>query len=235
MPTIKQERIELEKLLNGISPIEQPAKPAAGQSTLSTAPASPNPASVVDNSGSEIGVQKRFNYDPVAVRKGLRKNARKTVLNIVKHILTDDLIEDEYVQDKMEQDIEVLTDLQMQLYNNNLMQQQLISSVDDGNTMPRNFEVFGQLTDKISALSKQILQTEQTIRKTYLDLKYEIRDKQEEELALTGNTTPRLAGPKTESDGVLVTNAMDLIERGKRRHREALENAQETTYVEEND
>ena len=41
--------------------------------------------------------------------------------------------------------------------------------------------MYTQLTDKISALSKQIQVTEATMRKTYLDLKLEIRDKQAEE------------------------------------------------------
>ena len=97
--------------------------------------------------------------------------------------------------------------------------------------MPRYFEVFGQLTEKISALNKQVINTEQTIRKTYLDLKFEIRDKKEEEMSANG--TPLLSSSQPTNNGMLVTNSLDLIANAKAKHRAALEQAQETTYTEE--
>ena len=140
-------------------------------------------ATVVDTTAdTPLAAEKIFDFDIDAVRKGLRKKARKTVLNIVKHILPDDMIEEEYVQDKIEQDIETLTDLYMQAESNKIMQGSIINSVSRGNNMPRMYEVFGQLTDKISGINKQIISTEQTIRKTYVDLKFEIRDKIAEDI-----------------------------------------------------
>lgn len=232
MSTIKQDRKDLEALLNGISPIQsspttQPtAQAPVGQSAAAT---------VVDTTAdTPLAAEKIFDFDIDAVRKGLRKKARKTVLNIVKHILPDDMIEEEYVQDKIEQDIETLTDLYMQAESNKIMQGSIINSVSRGNNMPRMYEVFGQLTDKISGINKQIISTEQTIRKTYVDLKFEIRDKIAEDIGnndnnqLTGSSTKQL-----ENNSVIVTSSKDLNNLAKKRHREALENAKETTYTEE--
>ena len=144
------------------------------------------------------------------------------------------MIEEEYVQDKIEQDIETLTDLYMQAESNKIMQGSIINSVSRGNNMPRMYEVFGQLTDKISGINKQIISTEQTIRKTYVDLKFEIRDKIAEDIGnndnnqLTSSSTKQL-----ENNSVIVTSSKDLKKLKKKRHREALENAKETTYTEE--
>lgn len=232
MSTIKQDRKDLEALLNGISPIQ--SSPTT-QPTVQAPVGQPVAATVVDTTAdTPLAAEKIFDFDIDAVRKGLRKKARKTVLNIVKHILPDDMIEEEYVQDKIEQDIETLTDLYMQAESNKIMQGSIINSVSRGNNMPRMYEVFGQLTDKISGINKQIISTEQTIRKTYVDLKFEIRDKIAEDIGnndnnqLTSSSTKQL-----ENNSVIVTSSKDLNNLAKKRHREALENAKETTYTEE--
>ena len=232
MSTIKQDRKDLEALLNGISPIQ--SSPTT-QSTVQAPVGQPVAATVVDTTAdTPLAAEKIFDFDIDAVRKGLRKKARKTVLNIVKHILPDDMIEEEYVQDKIEQDIETLTDLYMQAESNKIMQGSIINSVSRGNNMPRMYEVFGQLTDKISGINKQIISTEQTIRKTYVDLKFEIRDKIAEDIG--NNDNNQLASSSTkqlENNSVIVTSSKDLNNLAKKRHREALENAKETTYTEE--
>ena len=232
MSTIKQDRKDLEALLNGISPIQ--SSPTT-QPTAQAPVGQPVAATVVDTTtDTPLAAEKIFDFDIDAVRKGLRKKARKTVLNIVKHILPDDMIEEEYVQDKIEQDIETLTDLYMQAESNKIMQGSIINSVSRGNNMPRMYEVFGQLTDKISGINKQIISTEQTIRKTYVDLKFEIRDKIAEDIG--NNDNNQLASSSTkqlENNSVIVTSSKDLNNLAKKRHREALENAKETTYTEE--
>ena len=232
MSTIKQDRKDLEALLNGISPIQ--SSPTT-QPTAQAPVGQPVAATVVDTTAdTPLAAEKIFDFDIDAVRKGLRKKARKTVLNIVKHILPDDMIEEEYVQDKIEQDIETLTDLYMQAESNKIMQGSIINSVSRGNNMPRMYEVFGQLTDKISGINKQIISTEQTMRKTYVDLKFEIRDKIAEDIG--NNDNNQLASSSTkqlENNSVIVTSSKDLNNLAKKRHREALENAKETTYTEE--
>lgn len=240
MSTIKQDRKDLEALLNGISPLSQTGQQGSvqqqpvtgGQPQSTSGPANP----VIDGSGGGMfNEEKLFDFDIDSIRKGLRKRARKTVINMAKHILPDDMMEREYIQDKIEQDIETLADLYVQIECNKTVQASLIDTFARGNTTPRLYEVFGQLTDKIAGLNKQALATEQTIRKTYIDLKFEIRDKDSE---VGFNPSNAIAGPEQKpqlpDNSVIVTSSKDLNNLAKQRHREMIERAKEASYTETN-
>lgn len=239
MGTIKQDRKDLEMLLNGVAPIAdtfttdnplQPQKSSPSIPSVMPAPAKTPTASVVDNTqGTNLEAERIFEFDYDALRKSLRKKAKKTVQNITKHILTDDLLEEEYVKDKIDQDIESLTDLYMQVESNNVMQRSILDTVSRGNTMPRMYEVFGQLTDKIQAINKQILATESQIRKTYIDLKFEIKDKNAEMLSTAQSTGQALPHQNPN----IVTSSKQLIDMAKKKHLEQIQNAKETEYTEE--
>lgn len=224
MPTIKQERKDLEMLLNGIVPTNDPISPAQQN------PVQPVSNCVDSSTMPGFTPEKLFEFDYEATRKALRKRARKTLNNILRHILPDEMLNNPYVQDKMEQDIDTLADLYMQQEETNIMQRSLVENVSRGNTMPRNYEVFGQLSDKIQALNKQIMSTESTIRKTYLDLKLEIRDKENE------IGTDRLigAGKMQETDnGVIVSSSKQLIEMARKKHIAEVTAVKETLFEEE--
>lgn len=218
--------MDFEKLLNGIDPVSRSV--SVPQSDSSSSPATP---SVVDNTtAAETMTQRAFMYNPAETRKGLRKKARKTVLSIVRHIIPSDIIDEDYVQDKIEQDIETLTGLYMQLENNTIMQQSLIESVSSGNTMPRMYEVFGQLTDKIQSINKQIVDTEQRLRKTYVDLKYEIRDKQGEDFSL-GISGPKTDKPQIEQQqGMVITSTRNLIAGARQKHIDKINSVAEAEF-----
>ena len=220
MGTIKQDRKDLEMLLNGIAPSANSNIPGAAPVSSVQVPVQ-QPTNIIDNNKDGFEPEKLFEFDYDSIRKGTRKKCRKTILNIVNHILTEDLIKEEYVQDKIEQDIDILTDLYMQTEQNSLMQRSIVLSVARGNTIPRNYEVFAQLTDKLQSLNKQILNTEQIIRKTYIDLKFEIRDKEQEEAYeknLGNKALP--ASQEKKQQGVLITSSKDLIEMAKKAHKD---------------
>ena len=239
MSTIKQDRKDLEALLNGISPIQPTSSP--GQSQLSTQqPVAQTAQAAVVDSTADTNINTlqdvlMFDFSDDSLRKGLRKRARKTILNIVNHILPEDMTKEDYIQDKIEQDIETLTDLYFQAESNKLMQVSIIKQVQRGNATPRMYEVFAQLTDRISGINKQVISTEQTIRKTYVYLKFEIRDKMAEDIAAKEmNQIGTSQGQKQiENNSLIVTSSKDLNNLAKQRHREALEKAKETTYTEE--
>ena len=230
MSTIKQDRKDLEMLLNGVAPIANTFTQQSVNQQTSQVNAPQKPASVVDNTqGTNLESERIFDFDYDALRKGLKKKAKKTIQNITKHILTDDLLEEEYVKDKIEQDVETLTDLYMQAESNNVMQRSILDTVSRGNTMPRMYEVFGQLTDKIQAINKQILATENQIRKTYIDLKFEIKDKNAEII----NQQGAAALPNNSINKNMITSSTQLIDMAKKKHLEKLKEAKETEYVEE--
>ena len=231
MSTIKTDRVDFEKLLNGLDPIGRNITPATPDGSTSQ-----QVSAVVDNTSAAETMETRIfdMEDPMLMLRRMRKKARKTIMNMVKHVIPEDILEEEYIQDKIEQDTETLAGLYVQMENNTVMQTSLMTSVSRGNTMPRMYEVFSQLTDKIQSINKQILETEQKIRKTYVDLKFEVRDRRSE----AGNTNNMIGGPTTSNNGlpdgsVIVTNAKDLINEAKRVRIEALKNAKETKFEEE--
>ena len=232
MSTIKSDRTDFEKLLNGLDPITPANAPSEVDVIVSSQPVQTSTVqTVVDSTSAAETMQvKMLNFDYDGIKKGLRKKARKTILGIVKHIIPNDIIDEEYVQDKIEQDIETLADLYMQKENNVVMQRSIMEQVNAGNAMPRNYEVFGQLTDKIQSINKQIFDTEQRMRKTYVDLKYEIRDKISEDFStgLPGNSSNT---PKIENQsGMVVTSTRNLIAGARQRHIDKINNTAEAEF-----
>lgn len=227
MSTIKQDRKDLEMLLNGIDPIQRVGATQIAQQVQAQQPVT----GVVDNtSDTSLNAEKIFEFDYDALKKTLRKKARKTVTNITRHILPEELLEEDYIKDKMEQDIDTFTDLYMQVESNNIMQRSILDTVSRGNTMPRMYEVFSQLTDKIQAVNKQIVTTEQQLRKTYLDLKFEIKDKEAEQHEF-GQSGPVLAAPQQEDRSKIISSSAQLIQIAKQAHRDKIMNAKETKCI----
>lgn len=223
MSTIKSDRIDYEKLLNGLDPVKTSGMLDAPSEAVVPTPR--NVSSAVDSTTpSETMKVQMFSFDYDATKKGLRKKARKSVMNIVKHIIPDDIIDEDYIQDKLEQDIETLTALYMQLELNTIMQRSQVDLVCSGNTMPRMYEVFGQMTDKIQSINKQIIDTEQRIRKTYVDLKFEVRDKQSEEFGAIG------AAAIENPSGVMITSTRDLIAGARKRHIDKISGVEEAEF-----
>jgi len=230
MSTIKTDRIDFEKLLNGVDPV--------GQSIVSeqSSPTQPATQAVIDNTTTAETLQQRmFMFNSEQQKKGLRKKARKTILNVVKHIIPNDIIEEEYVQDKIEQDIETMAALYLQLETNTVMQQSIVEMVSTGNAAPRMYEVFGQLTDKIQSINKQIFDTEQRIRKTYVDLKYEIRDKMNEDFAVGISGPGKQNMIESGGNGTVVTSTRNLIAGARKKHidkinSENISNVQEAEF-----
>lgn len=215
MSTIKSDRVDFEKLLNGLDPVV-PHVNGVQTSDVSTQASQPQQQTqgVVDNApAAQLMQEPLFFFDYDAERKGIRKKCRKTILGIVNHVIPANMIDDEYVQDKIEQDIETLTELYMQVKLNTVMQRANVEMTARGNYTARSTEVFGQLTDKIQSINKQIFDTEQRIRKTYLDLKFEIRDKQGEDYALlgSGNTGQQIGG-QSVNGGYLISSSRALVD-----------------------
>ena len=209
MSTIKSDRKDFEMLLNGIAPV---VDNIPSNTAVTGTP-------VADTSASDFTTVKQFEFDYEGTKKILRKKARKTLNNIVKHIIPDEMLEDEYIKDKMEQDIDTLSGLYYQLELNNVMQRSIVENVSRGNTMPRMYEVFTGMTDRMEAINKQIVSTEQQIRRTYLDLKIEIRERENENIA-KDSQQKRLENGGTGS--LIVSSSKQLVEMAKERHKQQM-------------
>lgn len=228
MSTIKSDRKDFEMLLNGLAPID------TSVSSVSQPTIVPTPANCIDTSNDGFNVEKQFEFDYEGIKKILRKKARKTLNNIVRHIIPDNMLEDEYIKDKMEQDIDTLSGLYYQLELNTVMQRSIVENVSRGNTMPRMYEVFTGMTDRMEAINKQIVSTEQQIRRTYLDLKIEIRERENENISAQ---SPQKALETGSNGNLIINSSKQLIDMAKKRHKEEMlkkmQETKETEYEEE--
>ena len=113
--------------------------------------------------------------------KKIRKKCRNTVKEIAKAVLPADILKTTAMIDKIEGDAMSMVGLHWQLRLSEIMQDGITDSISKGNMSPRMIEVFTNLTDKISQLSKQLLATEVQMRKNYLDFKTDMIEKMQEE------------------------------------------------------
>ena len=135
----------------------------------------PADENIVDNEGGEVEQEPLFPLDYENDMKGFRKKARNVVTTMAKHVLPQEYLSEPYVISKMEQDIDTLSELYWTRKSNNDVKLVIMDSISKGNTAPRMFDVYKSTNDAIADVNKQILATENNLRKTYLDLKYEIQ------------------------------------------------------------
>lgn len=196
---IKEETKELESLLKISKPIESSV----------IAPA-------VDSTPEELKEpEPLFKVDYDQAKKRLMRRARNTVKKLVKLIIPEEMLEDEFVKDKIEQDADQLSSLYWQKECIEIMQQTLMETVAHGNASPRYFETFSQISKNHSDIADQISKFETFIRKNYTDIKYDIRDKEDEIMSASGIDTSRQIEAKQQDGGILITSTKEFIKDSK--------------------
>lgn len=196
MATLKEERKDLQNLLNATTGVN-----LTSQNNITT----PSPSPI-----EEIESEPLFEFDWDAENKKIRKRARQTIKKIVELVVPKELQSVSYIEDKMEQDEVTLTGLYTQQRACEVMQRSIVESTAKGNNAPRMYEVFGQLSEKLMSINKQIIATETQLRKTYIDLKSDYREKQADEknnLLQNINTLPS----SNNQNNYLAKGTKDLI------------------------
>ncbi len=168
MAKLKQERNDLSALLSAAT---------GGQMNQINNDTINNSKDIIDNIESEP----LFTFNKEDELKKIRKKCRNTIKEIARAVLPADILKITAMQDKIESDAMSMVGLQWQIRLNEIMQDAITDSISKGNMSPRMIEVFTQLTDKISQLSKQALTTEVQMRKNYLDFKTDMIEKRQEE------------------------------------------------------
>ena len=166
--TIGKEKNELESLIYGGQLPAQPKKDDVKDGMVDA-----------DSSLME-DEQLLFTFDYENDMKGFRKKAAKTVTTMAFHMLPKDILEEDYVKNKIEQDIDTLAELYWTRKSNTDIKLSIMNEISHGNTAPRMYDAYKSINDSIADNNKQILSTEDNLRKTYTDLKYEIQCKRAE-------------------------------------------------------
>lgn len=121
-------------------------------------------------------------FDKEDELKKIRKKCRNTIKEIAKAVLPEDILKTNAMMDKIESDAMSMVGLHWQMRLAEIMQDGITDSISKGNMSPRMIEVFTNLTDKISQLSKQLLATEVQMRKNYLDFKTDMFEKMQDDI-----------------------------------------------------
>ena len=163
--SIKDDTEELKKLLNATMPDTTAVSQQLDQAELP----------------EELEAEPLFEFDYDDEMKKAYDRARSTVLQIVKAVLPNEYKDYSYIKDKMKEDAKQLGKLYYQQLSIETMQKANMEAVAKGNAAARMFEVFTQLSKAHSDIAKQISDHMTVLRKSYIDMKFDIQSRQEEE------------------------------------------------------
>lgn len=220
--TISKEKNELEALIYGVVPEAKQSKNSKTSSTKTN-------EDVVDKDSDDLEPEPIFSFDYENDMKGFRKRAYKTVWTMARHIIPEDILTEDYVKNKIEQDVDTLSELYWTRKSNTDIKLSIMDGISKGNTAPRMYDAYKSINDSIADNNKQIIMTEENLRKTYTDLKYEIQCRRAEKE--TKSDTKVIAGGKVsggiigqgnkeEQEGITITGTKGIIDMMKQQKKE---------------
>ena len=161
----------------------------------------------------ELTMEPTFTMDFEKIRKECDKKAKRMIKNATGFMLDDDMVKNNpYLRNKMSVDVISLSGMLYQLKVNEMMQETLMEEVRSGATHNRMFEVFGQLSKTIGELNKQLLQTVEAIKTTYKDVRFDIKER-ENDLKAIG---PGQNGLVRNGKGLIALGTKELINETKK-------------------
>ena len=109
------------------------------------------------------------------LRTKCEEEAEIMLKNAIKFIIPEDMIDSEYLRNKLKVDTLSLAGMIYQLRTNEVMQKALIDQVNLGMVNARMFEVFAGMSKTIGELNKQLIQTVEAIKETYKTFKNDVK------------------------------------------------------------
>lgn len=221
---IKDNKAELEKILN-LTNTDIPL-PGTGGSGMDDDLPEPEPL---------------FDIDYNKEDRKYRRKARRTVTRLIQHMIPTEYFEEDYIKDKMEQDIDTLANLYWQYEMNKVMIKANMEGTRIGGGSPRMYETFVQLSKNMNEINKQILQTETVIRQTYVMIKGEVQQMKQQNAnikQLENQKENVLELPTDADNSVTIRNNKDvinaLVNKRKQRDLQQLEEVEDVEELEEN-
>jgi len=192
---LKEEREELKKMLDNA--------PKEINSNV--------PDKVDDISG--LRAEPVTDVDFQELKTKCEEEAEIMLKNAIKFIIPEDMLDSDYLKNKLKVDTLSLAGMIYQLRTNEVMQKALIDQVNLGMVNARMFEVFAGMSKTIGELNKQMIQTVEAIKETYKTFKQDVKEQRTEALGPTAGP----AGMITTGDGGVVTRGTkELINSVKR-------------------
>lgn len=159
----------------------------------------------------EISVSS-FEIDYGELEKKCDRQAKKLLKNATGFVMGDEMISgNPYIKEKIKTDLISLSGMLYQMEITKIMQKDLIEEVRLGSKHPRMYEVFSTLGKVISENNKQLLQTVEAIKETYINMRNNIIERNDSVKALPPSDTPIM----------ISMGSRDLINEAKRLKLEA--------------
>lgn len=135
----------------------------------------------------------KINYK--STQKQCIKKAKEQLLIIIREVVPTILQNSSMILDKVEQDAEQLGNLYYEYFKTDKVIQANMDALGRGEISPRLFEVYAKLSKQQSDLATQITNTQNTMRKNYIDTYLDLQQKDEtdEHLVLSSKADEPLA------------------------------------------
>lgn len=174
MATIKNTSNVLGNLVNQINNTIQPSAANGYGGNLAS-----NPININDDSipAGMLDMEPVFEINYKSTKKQCLKKAKDQVTIIVKEVVPVILQNSEMIKDKIAQDGEQLGNLYYEYAKSDVMIQALMETIARGETQARLFEVYTKMTDQQQKLSSKITETQNQMRKYYIDTYLDLQQK----------------------------------------------------------
>lgn len=155
-------------------------------------------------------IKSYIDYD--GLKKECLESAENKIQSIIDFYIHDDLVEQQYLEEKRKTDILKYFSMLWEVKSARLAIQQLQEEIAAGNTAAKNFEVLARLQMSFNDIMKSFIATESLIERGYQDAKSEFKIQNYEN---ENNIEKRLQKNKTGSlQGFSHTNLLQSLNEG---------------------
>lgn len=207
-----------------------PNQPQQGQFTSPGTYGSPSGISIDDDSipANMLNTAPVFDMNYKSTKKQCYKKAKEQLKVIVSEVVPTLLQNSGLIVDKINQDAEQLGNLYYEYEKSDKVVQALMETISKGETQARLFEVYTKMTKELRELSNIITNTQNQMRKYYIDTYMDLQQKDDadETLGIPGKQQPALESSQQTTTAAIEGNVMvgteNIIKKISEKKRQAM-------------
>lgn len=207
-----------------------PNQPQQGQFVSPGTYGSPSGISIDDDSipANMLNTAPVFDMNYKSAKKQCYKKAKEQLKVIVSEVVPTILQNSGLIVDKINQDAEQLGNLYYEYEKSDKVVQALMETISKGETQARLFEVYTKMTKELRELSNIITNTQNQMRKYYIDTYMDLQQKDDadETLGIPGKQQPALESSQqnttTAIEGNVMVGTENIIKKISEKKRQAM-------------
>lgn len=207
-----------------------PNQPQQGQFASPGTYGPPSGISIDDDSipANMLNTAPVFDMNYKSAKKQCYKKAKEQLKVIVSEVVPTILQNSGLIVDKINQDAEQLGNLYYEYEKSDKVVQALMETISKGETQARLFEVYTKMTKELRELSNIITNTQNQMRKYYIDTYMDLQQKDDadETLGIPGKQQPALESSQqnttTAIEGNVMVGTENIIKKISEKKRQAM-------------